>query len=330
MCNNPGEIRSRSASVMRSFYPEIEPYRSGRLKVSGLHEIYYEESGNPAGKPVVFVHGGPGGGSGAWHRRFFDPASYRIVLFDQRGCGRSTPHSCLEENTTWHLVADMERIRETLGIEQWVVFGGSWGSTLALAYAETHPDRVKGLVLRGIFLLRPLELRWFYQEGCSLIYPDAWEGYLAPIPPTERGDMIAAYHRRFTSTDAAVRREATRAWSMWEAATSKLLPDPAFVESFGEDRFADAFARIECHYFMNGGFFTHPDQLLDDASRIRHIPGVIVQGRYDVVCPMTSAWELHRRWPEAELKVVPDAGHAASEPGIVHQLVEATDRFRAL
>ena len=313
---------------MAELYPPIEPYATRRLRVSALHELHVEESGDPAGTPVVFVHGGPGGGTSPDHRRFFDPAAYRIVLFDQRGCGRSTPHASLDENTTWDLVADIERIRETLGIERWVVFGGSWGSTLALAYAETHPERVRAIVLRGIFLLRPHELRWFYQEGASFIYPDAWEAYLAPIPAAERGDLIAAYHRRLVSPDRAVRLEAARAWAIWEASTSKLLPDPRLVAEFGEEAAAEAFSRIENHYFVNGGFFTHPDQLLDGVDRVRHLPATIVQGRYDMPCPMTTAWDLHRRWPEAEFHVVPDAGHAAMEPGIRSRLVEATDRYR--
>ena len=313
---------------MAELYPPIEPYATRRLRVSALHELHVEESGDPAGTPVVFVHGGPGGGTSPDHRRFFDPAAYRIVLFDQRGCGRSTPHASLDENTTWDLVADMERIREALGIERWVVFGGSWGSTLALAYAETHPERVRAIVLRGIFLLRPHELRWFYQEGASFIYPDAWEAYLAPIPAAERGDLIAAYHRRLVSPDRAVRLEAARAWAIWEASTSKLLPDPRLVAEFGEEAAAEAFSRIENHYFVNGGFFTHPDQLLDGVDRVRHLPATIVQGRYDMPCPMTTAWDLHRRWPEAEFHVVPDAGHAAMEPGIRSRLVEATDRYR--
>ncbi|HXG27334.1 MAG TPA: prolyl aminopeptidase, partial [Nevskiales bacterium] len=324
-----GGGRLTEAAGRRSLYPELEPYRSGRLRVSGLHELYYEECGNPEGQPALFVHGGPGAGCAPWQRRFFDPAHYRIVLFDQRGCGRSTPHACLEDNTTWDLVADMERLRAMLGIGRWLVFGGSWGSTLALAYAETHPERVSALVLRGVFLLRPFELRWFYQEGCSYLFPDAWQHYLAPIPEAERGDLIAAYHRRLTGADAAARLRAARAWSQWEAATSKLLPDPQMVQNWGEDRFAEAIARIECHYFVNRGFFTHPDQLLDGVARIRSIPAVIVQGRYDVVCPLVSAWDLHRCWPEAELQIIPDAGHAASEPGIVDALVRATDRFRA-
>ncbi len=313
---------------MRELYPPIEPDRSGHLRVGRVHEVYWEESGRPDGQPVVFVHGGPGGGTSPEQRRFFDPGAYRIVLFDQRGCGRSRPHSSLEENTTWDLVADMERLREHLGIERWVVFGGSWGSTLALAYAETHPERVRALVLRGIFLLRPHEIRWFYQEGASLIFPDAWEAYLAPIPPAERGDLVAAYHRRLTGADPAARTAAAKAWSVWEASTSRLRPDPQLIAAFGEPEGADAFARIECHYFVNGGFFGTPEQLLDSVDRIRHIPAVIVQGRYDVVCPMTTAWDLHRRWPEARFEVVPDAGHAALEPGTLDRLLTATDEFR--
>jgi proline iminopeptidase len=308
-------------------YPPIEPYRTRRLKVSSLHELYVEECGNPDGLPAVFVHGGPGGGVEPWHRQFFNPRRYRIVLFDQRGCGRSTPHAELRENTTWDLVADMERIREALGIERWVVFGGSWGSTLGLAYAETHPQRVRALILRGIFLLRPEEIRWFYQEGCSWIYPDAWEEYLRPIPEAERGDLVRAYYQRLTSDDAAVRVTAARAWSIWEGSTSRLLPSADLVQRFGEDRFAEAFARIECHYFVNGGFFASPTQLLDNVHQLRGIPGVIVQGRYDVVCPVHSAWDLHRAWPEADFQIVPDAGHAASEPGILARLIQATDRF---
>ncbi len=313
---------------MRELYPPLEPGRSGHLRVSELHEVYWEESGSPAGTPVVFVHGGPGGGASADDRRFFDPAAYRIVLFDQRGAGKSRPHASLEENTTWDLVADMERLRRHLGIERWVVFGGSWGSTLSLAYAERHPERVRALVLRGIFLLRPHEIRWFYQEGASCIFPDAWEEYLAPIPPAERGDLVAAYHRRLIGDDPAVRTEAARAWSRWEASTSKLEPDPRLIERFGDESMADAFARIECHYFVNGGFFASPDELLDGVDRIREIPAVIVQGRYDVVCPITTAWDLHRRWPEADFLVVPDAGHSATETPTIDRLVTATDRFR--
>ncbi len=315
---------------MRELYPPIEPFRTGRFAVDPPHELYWEEIGDADGTPVVFVHGGPGGGTEPDHRRYFDPAAYRIVLFDQRGCGRSTPHASLEANTTWDLVEDMERLRASLGIERWVVFGGSWGSTLSLAYAERHPDRVRALVLRGIFLLRPHELRWFYQEGASFLFPDAWEAYLAAIPEPERDDLIAAYHRRLTSADPDVRLAAARAWSVWEASTSRLRQDPHLIEMFEGDEFAEAFARIECHYFVNGGFFEPRDQLLRDIDRIRGIPGVIVQGRYDVVCPMTTAWDLHRAWPEAELHVVADAGHAAAEPGTTDRLIEATDRFRGI
>jgi proline iminopeptidase len=315
---------------MSAAYPAIEPHRSQRIKVSALHEIYVEECGNPEGKPVVFVHGGPGGGAEPWHRQFFNPQKYRIVLFDQRGCGKSTPHAELRENGTWELVADMELIREKLGIQTWVVFGGSWGSTLALAYAEKHPERVIAMVLRGIFLLRAEEIRWFYQEGCSWIYPDAWEHFVNAIPEAERGDMVQAYYKRLTSTDAKVRQAAAKAWSVWEGATSKLFPSEDTISRFGEDQFADAFARIECHYFVNQGFFESDNWLLENVSRIRHIPAVIVQGRYDVVCPLKSAWDLHRAWPEADLQIVADAGHAASETGILARLVAATDRFSTL
>jgi proline iminopeptidase len=308
-------------------YPPIEPYRTGRLQVSSVHELYFEESGNPSGKPVVFLHGGPGGGSDPKQRRFFHPEKYRIVCFDQRGCGKSTPYASLEANTTWDLVADTEKLREHIGIERWQVFGGSWGSTLALAYAETHPDRVTELVLRGIFLLRKQEIDWFYQRGASILYPDAWEPYLAHIPEAERGDMLAAYYRRLTSEDAAVRLAAAKIWSGWEGATSKLLPDPAFTGHYEEDEFALAFARIEAHYFFHTGFFETDDQLLRNASRIRQIPAVIVEGRYDVVCPMESAWALHRAWPEAELIITPDSGHSAFEPPNSRALVAATDKF---
>ncbi len=316
-----------SAAPRRTLYPDIEPYDSGFLQVSPLHRIYYEQCGNPRGKPVVFLHGGPGAGCNAKSRRFFDPKRYRIVLFDQRGCGRSTPHAELTDNTTWHLVADIERLREHLRLDRWQVFGGSWGSTLALAYAETHPERVSELVLRGIFMLRRWELEWFYQSGCDAIFPDAWEAYLEAIPPVERGDLMGAYYRRLTSPDAAVRLAAAKAWSVWEGGTSFLLPSADYIAATGGDEFALAFARIECHYFVHGGFFDADDQLLRDAQRLRRIPAVIVQGRYDVVCPMRSAWDLHRAWPEADLRIVADAGHSALEPGITHELVSATDGF---
>lgn len=321
-------MNDASPNPRRQLYGEIAVNQSGWLRVSDLHDIYYEESGNPKGKPVLFVHGGPGGGCDPKMRRFFDPAAYRIILFDQRGCGKSRPHAELTENTTWHLVADMEALRTHLGIEKWQIFGGSWGSTLALAYAQTHPKRVSELVLRGIFMLRQKELHWFYQEGTSYIFPDAWEQYLAPIPLEERGHMIAAYYKRLTSKDAGVRLQAARAWSIWEAATSFLIQDPLHISRAGEDSFAEAFARIECHYFVNKGFFTSDDQLLAGVEIIRHIPAVIVQGRYDVVCPMVSAWELHRAWPEASLHIVPDAGHSSMEAGIIDQLVRATDHYR--
>jgi proline iminopeptidase len=313
----------------RTLYPEIDPYKSTRLRVSERHELHVEESGNRNGKPVVFLHGGPGGGTEPKHRRFFDPEKYRIVLFDQRGCGKSTPHASLENNTTWDLVSDIEKLREHLGIERWQVFGGSWGSTLALAYAQTHPDRVTELVLRGIFLLRKKEIDWFYQEGASAIFPDAWEGYLEPIPENERHDLLHAYHRRLTSEDKAVREAAARAWSIWEGRTSCLVPNEELVNRTGGRDFSLAFARIECHYFVNNGFLDEGRELLRNVDKIRHIPAAIVQGRYDVVCPMDSAWALHRAWPEAELSIIGDAGHAASEPGITSALVEATDRFAA-
>jgi proline iminopeptidase len=315
------------AFTRRTLYPEIEPYNAGFLQVSQLHSVYFEESGNPDGKPVVFLHGGPGGGTVPEQRRFFDPERYRIVLFDQRGCGHSTPHAELSENTTWELVGDIERLRAHLDIARWQVFGGSWGSTLALAYAQTHPRRVTELVLRGIFLLRPSELKWFYQDGASALFPDAWERFLAPIPPAERVDLIRAYYRRLTSDDLAVRREAARAWSVWEASTSHLYMNSEQIEHAAEDEFSLAFARIECHYFMRKGFLERDNQLLENVPRIRQIPGVIVQGRYDVVCPVQSAYDLHRAWPESELRIVDDAGHSAFEPGIVHELVTATDAF---
>ena len=312
---------------MRTLYPDLEPYDTGMLAVDARHALYYEQCGNPQGKPVVLLHGGPGAGCSAKMRRFHDPAKYRIVLFDQRGSGRSTPHADLVDNTTWDLVADIERLRAMLGIERWQVFGGSWGSTLALAYAQTHPERVTELVLRGIFMLRRWELEWFYQEGASRLFPDAWEPYLQAIPEAERGDLIAAYHRRLTSPEEATRLAAARAWSVWEGATSFLRVDPAFVIGHEDAAFALAFARIENHYFVNGGFFEVEDQLLRDAHRIAGIPGVIVHGRYDVVCPIQNAWDLHKAWPKSELVVNPGSGHSAFEAEHVHALVEATDRY---
>ena len=312
---------------MRELYPPRQPYNEGELKVSDLHTLHFEESGNPDGKPIVLLHGGPGGGCPPFYRQYFDPEKWRLVMFDQRGCGQSKPHAELQENTTWDLVNDIEKLREYLNIHQWVVFGGSWGSTLSLAYSQTHPDRCKGLILRGIFMLRQKEIRWFYQEGASYIFPDAWEEYVKPIPINERDDLLTAYYQRLTSPDDKIRLEAARAWSIWEASTSRLFPDLDLKQKFGIDAFAEAFARIECHYFINKGFIDPEDKLLLNIDRIRKIPAVIVQGRYDVVCPMMSAWELHRAWPEAEFIVVADAGHSMSEPGIRTCLIEATDKF---
>ncbi|ALG85208.1 prolyl aminopeptidase [Gordonia phthalatica] len=315
---------------MRTLYPPIEAYDSGHLNVGDGQEIFWETSGNPDGKPVVFVHGGPGGGTNAQQRRFFDPDRYRIVLFDQRGCGQSRPHIAdgadLAVNTTSHLIADMEALREHLGIDTWQVFGGSWGSTLGLAYAQAHPDRVTELVLRGIFLLRRTEIDWYYNGGAANIYPDLWEGYLAPIPADRRDDdLVAVYHEILTGDDRDAAQRAAVAWTTWERKTSYLLPHH---ESDEGDRFATAFATIENHYFVNHGFLDD-GQLLQNIESIAHIPAVIVQGRYDVVCPMRSAWDLHRAWPSAQLHVVDDAGHASFEAGIVHHLVEATDHFAA-
>ena len=314
---------------MRSLYPEIAPYQTGTLSVDERHTLYWEQCGNPAGKPVVMLHGGPGAGCNAKMRRFHDPAKYRIVLFDQRGAGRSTPHADLVDNTTWNLVADIEKLRELLGIERWQVFGGSWGATLALAYAETHPQRVTELVLRGIFMLRRWELEWFYQEGASRLFPEAWEHYLSAIPEEERDDLISAFHRRLTSADESTRLAAAKAWSIWEGGTSYLHIDPHYTTSHGDPKFALPFARIENHYFVNKGFFEHDDQLLRDVNRIQDIPGVIVHGRYDVVCPVQSAFDLHTAWPKAELRVSPASGHSGFEAENIAALVEATDRFGA-
>jgi proline iminopeptidase len=315
---------------LRTLYDPIEPYDSGHLPVSDVHQLYYEQCGNPNGKPVVFLHGGPGAGLVDDYRRFFDPQAYRVILFEQRGSGRSIPHASLVNNTTWDLVSDIERIREHFGIEQWVVFGGSWGSTLSLAYAETHPDRVLALVLRGIFLGRQNETRWFYEEGqgASAIFPETWEQYVRLIPESERDDIIAAYYRRLTSDDAAVRLEAARLWSLWEASALKLIPDQKLIDEFTEPEMALAVARIECHYFINNCFFETDNYLIENVHRIRHIPAVIVHGRYDIVCAFTNAWDLHLAWPEAKLEIIPDAGHSVTEPGICDALVRATDSFR--
>ncbi len=314
----------------QSLFPPIQPYRTERLKVSSLHELHVAQYGNPEGKPVVLLHGGPGAGSNPTMPRFHDPKAHRIVMFDQRGTGRSTPHAELEGNTTWDLVADMERIRTHLDIDRWQVLGGSWGSCLALAYAETHPDRVTEMVLRGVFTLRRKELLWFYQEGASNILPEAWESFVEPIPAEERGDMIAAYYSRLTGDDPEVKLACARAWSMWEGAALSLLPDPARVAAFGRPDYAIAFARIECHYFINDGFFDSDGQLIANAGLLRKIPCAIVHGRYDVCTPAFIAWDLHRAWPEADLRIVPDSGHAMTEPGIVAELVAATERFKLL
>lgn len=312
---------------MRVFYPELQPYARGRLRVSDLHEIYYEECGNPAGKPAVVLHGGPGGGISPFLRRMHNPERYRIILFDQRGCGQSTPHAELRENTTWHLVADIEALRQHLGIEKWQVLGGSWGSTLALAYAQKHGERVVQLILRGIFTVRQREIRWFYQDGASSLFPDAWEDFVAPIPAAERGDLVAAYYKRLTGDNATERMACAKAWSQWEGNTMALRPNASLIASLGEDTFALAFGRIECHYFVNKGFFESDDQLLAGTHLIRNIPGAIIQGRYDVVTPMETAWALHKAWPEAAFEIVPDAGHTGTEPGITDAMIRATDRF---
>lgn len=317
--------------MMRTFYPEIEPYDAGHLDVGDGQAVYWETSGNPDGKPVVFLHGGPGGGTSAAHRRLFDPARYRIVLFDQRGCGRSTPHAStpdadLSANTSWHLVADMEKLRENLGVDSWQVFGGSWGSALALAYAESHPDRVSELVIRGIFTLRQVELDWFYEGGASAVFPDLWEGFVAPVPENKRGRLIEAYSELLNDPDPAVHGPAAVAWSRWESSTITLMPNEANVARFTEPSYAVAFARIENHYFMHGGWWDD-GQLIRDAGRLRGIPTVIVQGRYDMCTPPMTAWALAAVMPHAELRMIPDAGHAFDEPGILDALIEATDRF---
>lgn len=320
--------QARTASDV--LYPPFRAYRHGYLGVDGgKHTLYFEESGNPQGRPAVFLHGGPGGGTEPRMRRFFNPAKYRLLLFDQRGCGKSRPRASLVDNTTWDLVADIEALRKHLAIDRWLVFGGSWGSTLALAYAETHPRRVTALVLRGIFLARRAEIDWFYQNpwGTAAIYPDRWQQYESVIPVRERHDMVRAYYRRLTSPDPRIRARAARAWAIWEAATSHLRENRGHVATFKRARSAEAIARIECHYFVNRAFFRRDGELLRRAKRIRRIPGVIVQGRYDVLCPVRSAWDLHRAWPEAELRIVGDAGHSAFEPGTARELVRATDRF---
>ncbi len=311
---------------LRTYYPPIEPFKTGVLDTGEGHQIYWELCGNPQGQPAVFLHGGPGSGCSPDHRRLFDPQRYCVLLFDQRGCGRSTPHASLENNTTWHLVADIERLRTLLGVDRWLVFGGSWGSTLALAYAQTHTERVSALILRGIFTLRREELLWFYQEGASWLFPDLWEGFLAPIPEAERSDLIGAYRKRLTGADPAAQLACARAWSVWEGQTIRLLPDAVNAAHHAQDAFSLAFARIENHYFVHEGWMEQ-GQLLRDAGKLAEVPGVIVQGRYDVCTPVRSAWDLHRAWPQADFQLVPDAGHAYNEPGILSRLIEATDRF---
>ncbi len=313
--------------ALRTFYPAIEPYQTGYLPVEGGHTLYWEQCGNPEGKPILFLHGGPGMGISAYHRTFFNPDEYRIILFDQRGSGKSLPFSSLENNTTWDLVDDIERLREHLGVKDWVVFGGSWGCTLALSYAIKHPEQVQGLILRGIFLCRPQEIQWYYQAGAHHIYPDMWESYVAPIPAEERDDFVKAFYARLTSEDAAVRSEAAKAWSGWEGATSKLWFDPALFAHFTADDTADSVARIECHYYIHNTFFPTDNWILENINAIRHIPCIMVQGRYDIPCPIESAWALHRAWPEAKLEIITDAGHSALEPGILDALIRATDSF---
>ena len=310
---------------MSSLYPPISPYNTFNLKVSNLHTIFVEESGNPNGKPVIFLHGGPGGGSEAIYRQYFNPEKWRIIIFDQRGCGKSVPHAELRENTTWDLVNDIEKIRKELDISNWSVFGGSWGSTLALSYAIKNSEYCNNLILRGIFMLRKIELEWFYQNGCSFIYPDAWEKYLEPIPESEQSNLIKSYYKKLTSDDMNERITAAKAWSIWEASTSKLIQSKSSLHAFDDEKVAEAFARIECHYFINRGFFKNDSWILDNVHKIKHIPTYIVQGRYDVVCPMKSAWDLHRKLPEAKLEIIQDAGHSMLELGIQNKLVEITD-----
>jgi proline iminopeptidase len=318
--------RIDAPAPLAQLYPEIEPFTSGRLDVGDGHTVHWEVCGNPQGKPAVFLHGGPGGGCSPQHRRLFDPDKYCVLLFDQRGCGRSTPHASIDANTTWHLVADIERLRVVRGVQKWLVFGGSWGSTLALAYAQTHPERVSEIVVRGIFTVRREELLWYYQDGASWLYPDEWEHFIAPIPPQERHDLIGAYHRRLTGRDERARLEAAVAWSRWEGRTITLLPDPDIDGVHSDPHYALAFSSIENHYFVNNGFL-QDHQLLRDAGKLRDIPGVIVQGRYDLATPAKTAWELHRAWPQAQFHLIPDAGHAFSEPGILDRLIRATDAY---
>ena len=313
--------------MKNTLYPEIEPYRTGKLDVDSLHSLYWEESGNPKGKPILFLHGGPGSGTEPKHRRFFDPKRYRIILIDQRGCGQSTPYSSIENNTTWDLVADLEKLRLMLQIDQWILFGGSWGCTLALAYAVTHPERVLALLLRGIFLGKKKEIDWVYEQGLSQFYPDVWETFISPIPPAERGNMLAAYHKQLTSHLPAVRKKAALAWCTWEVAALKLEFVPELFEPIDNPDWAEVHARIECHYFMNNCFFKTDNWLLEQIGKIQKIPGVIIHGRYDMLCPLENAWELHKAWPIASLQIIPLAGHSSSDPNNIPPILAATDRF---
>ena len=311
-------------------FPNIEPFNTFYLPVSDLHTIYIEESGNKNGKPVIFLHGGPGGGVDPKYRRYFNPNKWRIIMFDQRGCGKSTPFAELKENTTWDLVDDIEKIRKHLSIDRWVVYGGSWGSTLSLAYSQTYPDSCKALILRGIFLVRKKEIHWFYQEGASKIFPDDWQSFIAPIPIEKRDNLLEAYYNLLIGKDSSKKIEAAKAWSTWEGSTVRLIQDKDFIGDFSDEKFAEAFARIESHYFMNNAWFNSDNHLIENVDKIRHIPAVIVHGRYDVICPVENAWELHQAWPESELHIIPDAGHSIFEEGIKDKILEYTEKFSSL
>ena len=311
-------------------FPNIEPFNTFHLPVSDLHTIYVEESGNKNGKPVIFLHGGPGGGVDPKYRRYFNPDKWHIIMFDQRGCGKSTPFAELKENTTWDLVDDIEKIRNHLSIDRWVIYGGSWGSTLSLAYSQTYPDSCKALILRGIFLVRKKEIHWFYQEGASKIFPDDWQSFIAPIPIEKRDNLLEAYYNLLIGKDSSKKIEAAKAWSTWEGSTVRLIQDKDFIGDFSDEKFAEAFARIESHYFMNNAWFNSDNHLIENVDKIRHIPAVIVHGRYDVICPVENAWELHQAWPESELHIIPDAGHSIFEEGIKDKILEYTEKFSSL
>lgn len=311
-------------------FPNIEPFNTFYLPVSDLHTIYVEESGNKNGKPVIFLHGGPGGGVDPKYRRYFNPDKWRIIMFDQRGCGKSTPFAELKENTTWDLVDDIEKIRNHLSIDRWVIYGGSWGSTLSLAYSQTYPDSCKALILRGIFLVRKKEIHWFYQEGASKIFPDDWQSFIAPIPIEKRDNLLEAYYNLLIGKDSSKKIEAAKAWSTWEGSTVRLIQDKDFIGDFSDEKFAEAFARIESHYFMNNAWFNSDNHLIENVDKIRHIPAVIIHGRYDVICPVENAWELHQAWPESELHIIPDAGHSIFEEGIKDKILEYTEKFSSL